>query len=133
MCGIAGIVAPDGFDPQRLVEMTQLVAHRGPDGYGFAYFGLGQGLGAEIILNEDRLPAQPAQVGLGHRRLAILDLSPLGSQPMRTRDGCLTIVFNGEIYNYLEIRAELKRLGYNFDSATDTEVLLYAYRQWGAA
>lgn len=132
MCGIAGVIALDGLDPQRLVQMTHLVTHRGPDGYGFGYFGLGPEHHAEIILNDDHPPAQAAQVGLGHRRLAILDLSPLGSQPMQTRDGALTIVFNGEIYNYVELREELKALGYKFESATDTEVLLYAYREWGS-
>ncbi|HXJ94781.1 MAG TPA: asparagine synthase (glutamine-hydrolyzing) [Terriglobia bacterium] len=131
MCGIAGIVSPSGFDPQHLVEATHLVKHRGPDGYGFAYFCQIPGCRGQVILNEDRLPAERAIVGLGHRRLAILDLSPSGSQPMQSLDGVLTVIFNGEIYNYLEIREDLKALGCAFRTGTDTEVLLQAYRQWG--
>ncbi len=131
MCGIAGIVSASGFDPQSLLEATHLVKHRGPDGYGFAYFCPRPGCRGQVILNENRVPTEGAIVGLGHRRLAILDLSPSGSQPMQTSDGMLTVVFNGEIYNYLEIREELKALGCAFRTGTDTEVLLQAYRQWG--
>jgi asparagine synthase (glutamine-hydrolysing) len=131
MCGIAGIVSANGFDPQHLVDATHLVKHRGPDGYGFAYFCLSPDCRGQVILNEDRVPAERAIVGLGHRRLAILDLSPSGSQPMQTRDGMLTVVFSGEIYNYLEIREELKGLGCVFRTGTDTEVVLQAYRRWG--
>lgn len=130
MCGIAGIVSYAGFDPERLIESTHLVKHRGPDGYGFAYFCMRRDCHGQIILNQDRVPTGYPTVGLGHRRLAILDLSSSGSQPMQTPDGMLTIVFNGEIYNYLEIREELKTLGYVFRTGTDTEVLLQAYRQW---
>ena len=79
MCGIAGIVDLNGFDPARLTSMTHLVKHRGPDGFGFAFFGLDRECGGELVLNEDRLPrVERPIVGLGHRRLAILDLSPLG-------------------------------------------------------
>jgi asparagine synthase (glutamine-hydrolysing) len=132
MCGIAGIVDLNGFDPERLTSMTHLVKHRGPDGFGFAFFGLDRECGGELVLNEDRLPrVERPIVGLGHRRLAILDLSPLGSQPMQTEDGLLSIVFNGEIYNYIEIRRDLERLGYSFRTRTDTEVILHAYREWG--
>jgi asparagine synthase (glutamine-hydrolysing) len=133
MCGIAGIVSLGGFEPERLIEATHLVKHRGPDGYGFAYFCRSRGCSGEVILNEDLIPTGRPVVGLGHRRLAILDLSPSGSQPMQTPDGMLTVVFNGEIYNYLEIREELKALGCVFRTGTDTEVLLQAYRQWGRA
>lgn len=87
------------------------IAYRGPDGVG------------HICLDEG--------VALGHRRLSILDLSASGSQPMTTRDGRYWIVFNGEIYNYLEIRCDLEALGYAFRSGSDTEVLLYAYEHWG--
>jgi asparagine synthase (glutamine-hydrolysing) len=71
------------------------------------------------------------RVAFGHRRLAIIDLSPKGHQPMLSRFGAATLTFNGEIYNYLELRAELQALGYSFDSESDTEVLLAAYAQWG--
>jgi asparagine synthase (glutamine-hydrolysing) len=132
MCGIAGIVDLNGFDPARLTSMTHLVRHRGPDGFGFAFFGLNHERAAELILNEDRSPRiERPIVGLGHRRLAILDLSALGSQPMQTEDGWFSVVFNGEIYNYIELRQELECLGYLFRTRTDTEIILHAYREWG--
>lgn len=133
MCGIAGIVTLDSFDAASLVSMTQVVKHRGPDGYGFAYFGPGPKSGCELIHNEERWPSfQKLSVGLGNRRLAILDLSPLGNQPMQIDDGALTITYNGEVYNYLEIRRELEAAGQTFRSRTDTEVILRGYQQWGS-
>ena len=113
MCGIAGIISLDGTPPDRqaLERMTLDVAHRGPDGHGISI---------------------RASVGLGHRRLAIVDLSDDGLQPLESADGRLAITFNGEIYNYLELREELRGLGHSFRTATDTEVLLAAYLQWGA-
>jgi asparagine synthase (glutamine-hydrolysing) len=106
MCGIAGIVANHG-GREEIGRMTSSLAHRGPDGAG-AFLAPG--------------------VGLGHRRLAILDLSPAGAQPMLSRDGRFTIALNGEIFNYLELRAELPG---PFRSRTDTEVLLEACAAWG--
>lgn len=91
-------------------RMTSTLVHRGPDGSGFWYEG---------------------PVGFGFRRLAILDLSPAGNQPMVSREGDLVLVFNGEIFNYVELRSELKALGHTFQSTGDTEVLLAAWRQWG--
>jgi len=113
MCGIAGLISLDGAAPDRaaLERMTTAVAHRGPDGAG-------------IVLR--------GPVGFGHRRLAIVDLSDDGLQPMPTPDGRLSVTFNGEIYNYVELRKELEGLGHSFRTATDTEVLLAAYLQWGA-
>lgn len=112
MCGIAGIVNFEGepVSPAVLQVMTDAIAHRGPDGEGFYMDG---------------------GVGLGHRRLAILDLSPAGRQPMMTQDGRLVISYNGEIYNFQVLRQELEALGYIFHSKTDTEVLLNAYDAWG--
>jgi asparagine synthase (glutamine-hydrolysing) len=132
MCGIAGIVALDGFDPQTLVDMTHVISYRGPNGFGFAYTELGQGQRVEIIHNENRHPrlSRPV-VGLGNRRLAILDTSSLGSMPMEVDDGALCLTFNGEIYNYKEIRKELEALGHRFKTGTDTEVILHAYKEWG--
>jgi asparagine synthase (glutamine-hydrolysing) len=132
MCGIAGIVDPEGFDQQTLVEMTQMIAYRGPDGYGFAFAEGGNSLDMEINHNQDPRPheARPV-IGLGNRRLAILDVSTAGSQPMQTEDRTHTITFNGEIYNYQEIRQELERAGIRFRSHTDTEVILRAYQCWG--
>ena len=77
-------------------------------------------------------PADGAQIALGHRRLSIIDLAG-GAQPMITSDGAFTIVFNGEIYNYIELHAELEQRGHVFRTRSDTEVLLEAYRAWGAA
>ncbi len=112
MCGIAGIVDFEGNGPTRemIARMTDLIRHRGPDDEGIAILG-------------------PA--GLGHRRLAIIDLSPGGHQPMTLADGANHIVFNGEIYNFQEVRAELEALGETFRTRSDTEVLLSAYRVWG--
>ena len=132
MCGIGGIVALDGFDPQILVGMTHLVSHRGPNGFGFAYIQPGADAKTEIIHNENRAPRQqhPA-IGLGNRRLSILDISPCGSMPMQIQGGAYTITYNGEIYNYKEIREELEKDGHRFRTGTDTEVILHAYQAWG--
>lgn len=112
MCGIAGIYDFEGREPDRrlLAAMADAIRHRGPDDEGF-YTAPG--------------------IGLAHRRLSILDLSPAGHQPMADPAGRYWLIFNGEIYNYLELRAELQTLGYVFRSGSDTEVLLAAYEQWG--
>src|SRR5512146_3013748 len=112
MCGIAGILHLDGApaSPVILKRMTEAIAHRGPDGEGQYVEG---------------------PVGLGHRRLAIIDLSPAGHQPMVTRDGRYVLTYNGEIYNFQELRTELESLRYLFRSRTDSEVLLYAFAEWG--
>jgi asparagine synthase (glutamine-hydrolysing) len=104
--------------------MIAAVAHRGPDGDGHSYFALTP-LGVAEVDGEDDW-----QVGLGHRRLSILDLSDAGKQPM-TLDGKVWLTFNGEVYNYLELRNELVPLGYSFSTGTDTEVVLAAYAAWG--
>lgn len=133
MCGIAGIVAPKGFDPDVLVKMTHLIRYRGPDGFGFAFVSPENRL-PEVFHNRDQHPTHHNPVvGLGSRRLAILDVSSAGSQPMQSADGQHTITFNGEIYNYKELRQELRDLGHIFRTQTDTEVILNAYRQWGPA
>lgn len=112
MCGITGILNLDGKKPSAicLKRMTDAIAHRGPDGEGFYING---------------------PVGMGHRRLAIIDLSPAGSQPMLSVDGRYVIVYNGEVYNFRELRLELEKIGYIFKSKTDAEVVLCAYVQWG--
>ncbi len=111
MCGIFGIVDKNGtVSEDRVRELTDLVAHRGPDGSGTHVNGA---------------------LGLGHRRLAIIDLTNDGIQPMRHRRHPLWITYNGEIYNYIELRKELQDLGVVFETATDTEVLLNAYLTWG--
>ena len=110
MCGLSGLISKTKAEVQRslLQQMNQIIRHRGPDADGFYYWN---------------------NVGLAHRRLSILDLSEEGNQPMHFSDR-YTIVYNGEIYNYLEIKEELLGLGYAFKSATDTEVILAAYDCW---
>lgn len=112
MCGIAGIIDLTGepVSPVILQRMTDAIAHRGPDGEGHWIEG---------------------QVGFGHRRLAIIDLSPAGHQPMISADHRYVISYNGEIYNFRELRAELEAAGYWFRSKTDTEVVLTALAHWG--
>lgn len=132
MCGIAGIFSPLGVDPALLVAMTQIISYRGPDGFGFAYAQWDREAPVKVCHNQApiALPST-ATVGLGNRRLAILDISSAGNQPMQTDDGDLTITYNGEIYNYRELRAELQEVGHQFRTHTDTEVILHAYRAWG--
>jgi asparagine synthase (glutamine-hydrolysing) len=112
MCGFAGMVGFEGLpaDKQVVDRMTASLFHRGPDEGGFY---------------------ASRSVGLGFRRLAILDLTPTAHQPMMSDEGELVLVFNGEIYNYVELRRELQSLGHAFRSTGDTEVLLRAYQQWG--
>ena len=114
MCGIAGFFNRDGAPaaPVVLRKMTDAIAHRGPDGEGFYI---------------------DSFVALGHRRLSIIDLSPAGHQPMMSTNGQFVLTYNGEIYNFQELRVELESLGFRFRSRTDTEVLLYAYEAWGTA
>ena len=114
MCGIAGIFNLNGepVSPVILRKMTDAIAHRGPDGEGFYSDGF---------------------IGLGHRRLAIIDLSPAGHQPMLSQDGQVILSFNGEVYNFQELRIELEALGYQFRSRTDSEVVLYSWVEWGTA
>jgi asparagine synthase (glutamine-hydrolysing) len=112
MCGITGIFNLNG-EPVSIItlhKMTDAIAHRGPDGEGFFV---------------------DSYIGFGHRRLAIIDLSPAGHQPMVTMDGRYIISYNGEVYNFQEIRIELEALGYQFRSRTDSEVVLNAFAEWG--
>jgi asparagine synthase (glutamine-hydrolysing) len=113
MCGIVGIMDNRPVDDQDiLATMRDTMRHRGPDDAGIWW--------------DDR-----RQVGLAHRRLSIIDLSPGGHQPMTDESGKLTLVYNGEIYNYRQLRDELVAKGHRFRSASDTEVILEAYRAWG--
>src|SRR5579862_2969932 len=112
MCGIAGIVALEGFDPATLMKMTNLVSYRGPDGRGFVFIDVHSASTGEAVHNQEILPAlERPSLGFGARRLAILDLSELGLQPMQIDNGDYWITYNGEIYNYLEIRRELEGTG----------------------
>ncbi|MEO6613568.1 MAG: asparagine synthase (glutamine-hydrolyzing) [Chitinophagaceae bacterium] len=113
MCGIAGIIQknPSFYQQEQLKKMTGALAHRGPDGEG-------------LWQNDE------GKVLLGHRRLAIIDLTDAGQQPMHYADR-YTIIHNGEIYNYIELREALSKKGYSFHSQTDTEVIAAAYAHWG--
>lgn len=118
MCGIAGIVNFDGrpVDTAVLGRMTRVLQHRGPDGEGI-HIG----------------PDQGYSVGLGHRRLAVIDVSDAAAQPMANEDGKVWITYNGEVYNYKELREELIRSGHVFRSESDTEVILHGYEEFGCA
>jgi len=112
MCGITGIIHLDGqgsVDRTLLREMTALLRHRGPDDEGFY---------------------EAPGVGLGHRRLSIIDLDT-GRQPMGNEDGSIQVVFNGEIYNFLDLRQQLQSKGHLFRTGSDTEVLVHGYEEWG--
>ena len=114
MCGIVGVCNLHGEPvPSGLVgDLTRLIAHRGPDGEGVYTDG---------------------PVGLGHRRLAIIDLSAAGNQPMANETGDVVLDYNGEIYNFQQLRVELESLGHLFHSHTDSEVVVHAYEEWGNA
>ncbi|EHQ35397.1 asparagine synthase (glutamine-hydrolyzing) [Methanoplanus limicola] len=111
MCGIAGIYAQDGaVGKDMLSRMSSAIAHRGPDGEGF-YYG--------------------DSIGLAHRRLSIIDITDNASQPMSDDSSEIILVYNGEIYNYIELKSELKEAGHTFRSESDTEVIIHAYKEWG--
>lgn len=151
MCGIAGIVAARPVRAATIRGMTDVVRHRGPDDEGFVLFQAGRS--EPMILGGTDTPdaafaaalayAPRGQIGswqhldvavaLGHRRLSIVDLSPAGHQPMCSPTGRLWIVYNGEVYNHLELRSELERRGHAFVSRSDTEVILAAFAEWGIA
>ena len=113
MCGIAGTV--NWGDADSLQTMADLLTHRGPDDAGLWL----------------RPSSHGPRVGLASRRLSILDLSPAGHMPMRSHDGALTLVYNGECYNYPQLRRDLEARGHRFRSTSDTEAVLYAWREWG--
>jgi asparagine synthase (glutamine-hydrolysing) len=129
MCGLFGIVdAPPGLlDARRVQRLLSLLDHRGPDDRGWLT------LTGEETQTGSRPHDLTGDVVLLHTRLSILDLSPAGHQPMSTPDGRFHLSFNGEIYNYVELRRELESGGHRFDSGTDTEVLLKAWAEWGAS
>lgn len=114
MCGICGIISFDNsvIDEKILIRMRDEMKHRGPDAEG-------------IFINETK------NVGFGFRRLAIIDLSPAANQPMSNHDKSIWIIFNGEIYNHLEIRKELESKGYHYKTKSDTETIIYAYEEFG--
>lgn len=131
MCGIAGIVDFSGapLSPDRLVAMGEVQRHRGPDGSGAVLFRIADREAAWLAPGST--PLAGADAGFVHRRLAIIDLSDRGLQPMHEGDGKIWLTYNGEIYNYVELMDELTALGHRFRSRSDTEVIIHAYRQWG--
>ena len=149
MCGVSGFFSITPETANVVGQMTDLIRHRGPDDEGFVLF---QSLSAmpRICGGQDTpsdayqagtayapkeklntLSDYPVALALGHRRLSIVDLSPMGHQPMSSADGRYWIVYNGEVYNHVELRAELEACGYQFVSHSDTEVIIAAYREWG--
>ena len=151
MCGISGFISNHPQPAAPIWRMSDLIRHRGPDDEGFVLFGdlssepvvaggpdtPEKSWRAEVPYAPRKLPEQvsnmPVRIALGHRRLSIIDLSPLGHQPMSHQAGRYWITYNGEIYNYIELRGELESLGHNFVSQSDTEVIMAAYAQWGVS
>ena len=149
MCGVAGLLGDVADAALSIRKMCDIIRHRGPDDVGYAGFRRGA-LEAVVFGDKDtpeavyeaRLPYSPGgpigghamaptHLVLGHRRLSIVELSALGHQPMCSADGRYWISFNGEIYNHVELRAELQAKGHKFISRSDTEVILAAYAEWG--
>ncbi len=126
MCGIGGIVSPNPVNLSMIHEMMDIQSHRGPDGQGFLIYSK-----EGITINPERSNNIHGTVALGHRRLSILDTSESGSQPMSLANQRFWITYNGEIYNYLELKSELQQAGYQFKTGTDTEVILTSYAAWG--
>jgi asparagine synthase (glutamine-hydrolysing) len=146
MCGISGVISKNLVNIDNLIKMNQIIKHRGPDDEGFVLFNKNSHLvlgssetSSEVFksisnyLPENRIEdvSFDADVAFGHRRLSILDLSSNGHQPMCSKDLNYWITFNGEIYNYIEVRNELVQLGYEFFTDTDTEVIIAAFICWG--
>jgi asparagine synthase (glutamine-hydrolysing) len=143
MCGILSIINTKvNAGSEQLVKACEIIKHRGPDDEGFLTWQpgeqpvvwAGRDTAASTLSHfqyKTLTPGQGFKVGFGHRRLSILDLSPMGHQPMVYKDAALALTFNGEIYNYLEIKEELEKSGHRFSSTSDTEVILHAWQQWG--
>lgn len=149
MCGISGFISTTPLPAHIIGRMTDLIRHRGPDDEGFVLFK--DLAGTPIICGgSDTSPGTfevstpyapkhhfteagdiPVTMAFGHRRLSIVDLSSLGHQPMCSADGRYWVVYNGEVYNHIELQAELEKLGHRFISCSDTEVIIAAYREWG--
>ena len=131
MCGLCGVFEMTGrpVSPEVIQAMNRRISHRGPDDQGAALIDTRSGR-SRLSPFEDSID-DVYDLALANRRLAILDLSPTGRQPMVSDDGVFCLVYNGEVYNYRELMAELKGLGHRFHGTSDTEVVLHAYEQWG--
>lgn len=142
MCGIAGIVSDQASNLRPIASMTRALRHRGPDDEGMLLGASGASFrlfrGPDTKAHPELPPfaveddGSGVRVALGHRRLSIIDLSAAGWQPMLSSDASCAIVFNGEIYNYVELREDLRALGHAFRTDSDTEVLLAAWARWGS-
>lgn len=139
MCGIFGIVSDNNIDIKKLTRVSKVLRHRGPDDEGYLLFNKGTddyaiAKGADSISSinaKSILSCSGYNSAFLHRRLSIIDLSPAGHQPMSYDNDRFWVVFNGEIYNYIELREQLIKKGHNFKSTSDTEVLLASYQEWG--
>jgi asparagine synthase (glutamine-hydrolysing) len=143
MCGILAIINNNrAVTTKNLVSASAVIRHRGPDDEGFLTWNPGESAqiwcgndtadSTRAFWKYDDLPAERSfKVGFGHRRLSIIDLSPAGHQPMVYEEAGLGLIFNGEIYNYLEVKEELEKAGHRFKTVSDTEVILHAWEQWG--
>ena len=150
MCGISGFVAGSGnlIKSSIILNMTDLIHHRGPDDEGFIFLTQAHNIvtaGSENtpeevwrsqteycpVKNLKNIDAIPATLAFGHKRLSIIDITPAGHQPMSYENGRYWIVFNGEIYNYLDLKNELEKAGCHFKTKNDTEAILAAYSEWG--
>jgi asparagine synthase (glutamine-hydrolysing) len=149
MCGISGVIGLQGLstDPRALQRMNNAIRHRGPDGDGFLFFREGRfntayGDDTPDPIKQSTTPFAPAahvqslqglfSFGFAHRRLAIIDLGENGHQPLCNADKNVWITYNGEIYNYIELKSELQSKGHKFLTRTDSEVILAAYKEWGS-
>jgi asparagine synthase (glutamine-hydrolysing) len=141
MCGIAGFGGSGvPLEPQGIRTMTDALRHRGPDDEGYLALTISPPGAFHFTGKDSKVPGQPLETFtfkqpvrffLGHRRLSILDPTPAGHQPMSNRDETIWLIYNGEIYNYLELRETLRQRDHWFRTDTDSEVLLAAYEQWG--
>jgi asparagine synthase (glutamine-hydrolysing) len=138
MCGITGLVSFKGpVSPSFVRGMCDAIRHRGPDDEGYLAYDPASGEAQSLFGRDSACPgpsvdeAKAARAIVGFRRLSILDTSIAGHQPMSSADGRLWLVFNGEVYNYLELAEELRGLGYEFKTRADSEVVLAAYDAWG--
>ena len=139
MCGIFGVISDTKFDSNLLLKVSDVIKHRGPDDEGYLLFNKNNDMlkiarGNDTVKEIDAVHIKDCDnftSAFLHRRLSIIDLSLHGHQPMSYDNGNLWILLNGEIYNYIELKNELEKKGYKFNSTSDTEVVLAAYNEWG--
>lgn len=143
MCGLSALFSQHAFDSSLILGMNQKIRHRGPDDEGYFISSYNRG-GCSFSGHDTprevkeahglhEAPREICTAALGHRRLSILDLSPSGHQPMLDEEKRFVVVYNGEIYNFLEIRQDLKSLGVEFKTNSDTEVLIQSWKMWGVS